>query len=290
MKKVLAVLLIAAAPTMALAAQYAQYQADFQVDARAMIGGYQSDRSDPYYATSFEQPDFQLGTVATPYPNNPGQAGWYVFGQTTPPSTPSNRDFPLISNLFPSDGAQHVLITKGNGSATSNNGVFSPDIGNFTNELSVVEVDVLISGTNSMNTQAIAQAPSQGLVAWRVLFINSGTYAGRIGILDDPDGAGPLPLSYYIRTDLNSFWTENQYGTLRVVQNPANNLMRFWYAGNFIYEMPVRFANAVEQMVLFSQNNFADPSHLVLFDNVKFPEPSTLSLLGLGLLGFLRRR
>ncbi len=292
MKKALALLVLVAAPAVVFAAPTLQIANGhgLSTDPSAFLGGSSSiDRSDPYYATSFEDPPFVPGPIAGAPGNPVGQGGWFALGQTGGGNA-ANRDTPVIASFLPSDGAQHLAISRGPGAATTSVGVLSPDLGDFTNQLAVIEADIFLSGTNSASPFIAPQAPSQGKVLTRVYLLNSGSLAGRVGVLDDPDGAGPAPLGIYVRTDLNSFWVENEYRTVRIVANPANNQIRVWYGGNFVYEQEYRFANAVENLALASQNNWADVSHFAFYDNIKFPEPSTLSLLGLGLLGFLRRR
>ncbi|GJQ30790.1 MAG: hypothetical protein HBSAPP03_26740 [Phycisphaerae bacterium] len=206
-----------------------------------------------------------------------GQNGWAVFA--------ANALAPAIATSNPASGAQHLRINRGAGAATSLNGAFSPDFGDFTNEYSEISADIYISQTNAQSSQFVGQAPSQGLLTWRVIF----NFDGGIYALDDADG---LPGGSLAFINTGATWSAGSYFNFKVVTNPAGNSLTYYLNNSLIYTGSVGIfaGTAVEQVILFGDNQYTSSS-FTDFDNVSIiPAPGSVLLAGMAGLLTLRRR
>ncbi|MGP1345575.1 MAG: PEP-CTERM sorting domain-containing protein [Phycisphaerales bacterium] len=211
---------------------------------------------------------FGLGPIS-------GQGGWTTFL--------ANQNAPVVSNLTPAGGSQHLRITQGPGSAGGFNGAFSPDYGDFANKKSIVSVDVRVDTPGGADAIVIAQAPSQGFLTWRVQF----RFTGNIFILDDL-GAG-LAL-----VDTGVPFVQGAYSNLTVVTDAAAGTIDYFYGGNPLYSSNagVFAATAVEQVILAGDNFYNNAEESISYDNfsIAVPTPGALALFGLGGLAAARRR
>lgn len=268
MRGFLGLVTVLAIPAMAMADRVLPTSKDY---IPAPAGAPQIDLNAPGF-NGFEAP-FTLGPIN-------GQQGWTVFA--------ANPNAPVISNATPNGGLQHLKLSLGPGSPSSFNGAFSPDIGNFVNKGSVVEVDIRIDSPNGADANLVAQAPSQGFLTWRVNF----SFTGVINVLDDADGLPGGGLAFIPTVP----WTPGVYKPFRVESinpsGPNTGQLRYYYDNNLIYTSTVgHFAGtAVEQVILFGDNFYNNAQEFIAYDNLNWtPEPASLALLGLGAL-VLRRR
>ncbi len=199
------------------------------------------------------------------------QAGWSNFGTSATTIESSN----------PALGVQHLRIANDPGVAAGTlTGGFSPNIGPQPNtEITSVSVDILISAGGGADYDVIGQAPSLGLLTWRINF----NWLGNIFILDDV-GAG---LAFI---DTTVAWPVNTYFNLQVISNPILNSIDYYIDGSLFYSgaAGVYAADTVEQVVILSDNfQFGEVGD---FDNlninttyvapaVPVPTLSTLALL-----------
>lgn len=176
-----------------------------------------------------------------------GQAGWTVF-------TVSSTQ-PTIEAINPSSGAQHMRMVNDAAVAAGNLiGGFSPDLGpQPTGLVSDVSVDVNISGANGSDYDVAAQAPSAGLLTWRVNF----RFTGPIRVLDGG-----------VFVDTGVTWPTGTTFNLRVVTDPTVPTIDYYIDGALIYTATALVgAEAVEQVVLLN-DNFQLPGETGDFDNL----------------------
>jgi hypothetical protein len=223
---------------------------------------------------------FTLNDGFESYSDGPinGQGGYTTFAV--------NANAPAVSTTIPASGARHLRIKQGLGDATSYNGAFTQDFGDFANESSLVSVDVNISSTGGVTAAVAGQAPSQSLIAWQALFVND----GGIYILDDLDGLPGGSLGF-VYTGAN--WTANAYRTFAVDFDAGGNSIEYYYNGALIHTASAGIfgGTAVEQIVLFGDNAY-NVGQAVNYDNLNVvPAPGPIGLLvAAGLLVARRRR
>ncbi len=218
------------------------------------------------FSTGFE--DLTLGPIN-------GQAGWTVFS--------ANAAAPVISDVNPAGGNQHLRISRGAGSSGSLNGAFSPLFGTTAGGQSVVSVDVSMNTDAGADAQIIAQAPSQALLSWRVVL----SFTGAINVLDDT-GSG---LTF---VDTGATWVPGEYRNLTVAMDSDANTIDYFYDGSLIYSgaAGVFAGTGVEQVILASDNFYNDEFESISYDNlmVSIPTPGAVALLGMAGVAATRRR
>jgi hypothetical protein len=233
------------------------------------------------YSTGFETAEgFTVGPVA-------GQNGWTA-------SVNANQTAFSVSTANPFSGSQHLRVGFDDAVPMGNTRVIlGPNLGSIGEGQTVTSVMVNISSDQGSNYEVIGQAPSQELVAWRVVFNWNGGISGTPGeifILDDPDGDGPGGLAF---VDTGVVWNAGVYTELRVETDSLANTINYYYGGNLIYSSVAGMfaATSVEQFVILT-DNYQNPGEVADFDNIVIavPAPGSLALLGLGLAVGARRR
>jgi hypothetical protein len=247
----------------------------------AVLGTAGFAHAETMWGTGFESGEgYVLGSLD-------GQQGWTTSG--------TNLPWASVSTANPFDGQQHVRVIEDPGQAAGIDRLaFSPDTLALPTEALVTSVQVAISNDQGANYEVAAQAPSQALVTWRVLFNfdtdgTGGGGPGHIFVLDDP-GSG---LAF---VDTGVVWAEGPYRELKVISDPVADTLDYFYNGAHIYSgVAGLFAGTtVEELVIIS-DNFQLPGETADFDNFDvrsaIPEPASMGLLAIwGLVVSGRRR
>jgi hypothetical protein len=190
-----------------------------------------------YFGAGFEASEgFALGPFD-------GQKSWTVSGVDLP--------FASISNANPFTGAQHLRMTS---DPTTGPGTLrialSPEQTTGPNSPCTVYMKVNISNDGGADYDIVGQAPSQGVIAWRVKFSWSDdalTGPGMIYVLDMLSGS-----LVYVNTGVA--WTAGVYKELRVDFDPPTSRIRYFYDGALIYTGNLVSATAIEQIAILHDN------------------------------------
>lgn len=247
-------------------------------------GGGPVTRGPGVYSTGFEAAEgFNPGPIEP-------QAGWAASGVNLP--------WASVDTVNPNAGSQHLRLGVDTSVAAGTTRVsLGPNLGVVAPGPSISSADINISAAGGAAYTLIGQAPSQAFITFRVQFFandgGSGAGVPVIGVLDDPDGAGPLALAFYLAdTDPGTAgtqgWTAGAYKNLTVENNGANLL--YYYDGVLVYTGAIYAGTAVEQIGALSDNRQLQDVGDVDNFSVTVPEPSALALLALGGLAALRRR
>jgi hypothetical protein len=190
-----------------------------------------------YFGAGFEASEgFSLGPFD-------GQKSWTVSGIDLP--------FAAISNANPFTGSQHLRMSS---DTTTGTGVLrialSPEQTTAPNTPCTIYIKVNISNDGGADYDLVGQAPSQGVIAWRVKFSwsdDSLTGPGMIYVLDTISGS-----LVYANTGIT--WTPGVYKELRVDFDPLGSAIRYFYDGSLIYTGHMVSATTVEQIAILHDN------------------------------------
>lgn len=215
------------------------------------------------FATSFEASEgFDIGPLEP-------QNGFTASGV--------NANWASISNTNPSDGSQHLRLVRDSNVARGTTRVaLSPSIGPLNDGSSITSLFVNISNYGGADYDIVGQAPSQGLLTWRVRFnFDNGQGAGNLFVLDDI-GAG---LQFI---DTGASWLAGAHRRLRVEVDHQSNVIRYYYAESLIYTSVAGLfaATRVEQIGWVTDNLQLD-GETADFDDLQLtiPEPSGFAFL-----------
>lgn len=190
-----------------------------------------------YFGAGFEASE---GFTIGPFD---GQKSWTVSGVNLP--------FAAISNANPFTGSQHLRMTS---DSTTGSGTLrialSPEQSTTANSPCTVYIKVNISNDGGADYDILGQAPSQGVIAWRVKFSwsdDSLSGPGMIYVLDMISGS-----LVYVNTQVA--WSHRVYRELRVDFDPQANVIRYFYDGSLIYTGHMISATAIEQIAIVNDN------------------------------------
>lgn len=244
-------------------------------------------------AASFQLDDSGTGGIAGPTNFSYGfeASEGFVVGPLEPQNgfsaSGSNSPWASISDVNAASGTQHLrLIEDFNVARGTTRVALSPNLGPLPDGSSSTTMLVNISNYGGADYDVIGQAPSLGLITWRVKFnFDNGLGAGNILVLDDPGGG----LGF---VDTGVAWIAGEYQSLRVVVDSANDAIRYFYSDTLIYSSQggIFAGTRVEQLGWLTdnlqlENESADFDAVTLF----IPEPSAAALLALSLTGMRRR-
>lgn len=199
----------------------------------------------------------------------------------------TNAAWASVSEANPGAGLRHLRMVRDPDVARGTTRVaLTPDLGPLPDGPSITSMLINISNFGGADYDVVGQAPSQGLLTWRVKFnFDNGLGAGNIQILDDV-GSG---LEFI---DTGIAWTAGQYRPLRVEVDFDADAIRYYYSGALIYQSQagVFAGTRVEQIGWVNDNlqltnETADIDELVLTT----PEPGTIILSMIGLAALRRR-
>lgn len=170
-----------------------------------------------------------------------GQNDWTQFEASTTQ--------PTISDDNPAGGDQHVRLADDPALADGSNvGPFSPLDVVDGNQESALSVMMFINDDNGADYDVVGQTPIEGFLSYRVKFNFAGAAGGQtISVLDDPGGT----LAFQ---DTGVLWEQGVYRELRVVFDPANSQIEYFYDGNSIYVGNVFAGTRIEQVIFLSDN------------------------------------
>jgi hypothetical protein len=209
-----------------------------------------------------------------------GQNTWQTFTGGTACGG-LNTNATVVSIVPPAiDGAQWVDINVGACPQGTFNGPFGPTSpaqppGQYT-----MRCKIRISNTGGADYDVIPQAPSQGFLSARVKFFygdfDADTIPGDILVLNDPDGAGPMPLAF---VGTGAHYTPNTTMDLRVeLDNTAGNI-KYYINGTLIFTGNIVAGTSIEQVVIPS-DNFQLPGEKGQVDDINFEPGITAGCLG----------
>lgn len=208
---------------------------------------------DPAQAVTLFNTGFEPAESFAPGPLE-GQAGW---------ACSSPYAWCLVSSDHPCGGVQHVrLIKDPTRPAGSLRIGASPTLGAMPPYNSRFTGMVCLSGYGGSSYDVFGQAPSQGLLSWRVEFAwsdDSGAGPGTIYVLDDP-GSG-LQL-----VNTGVAWTPGAWKALKVEFDYGGGRIRYYYDGAPIYAGTVYAGRSVEQ-VGFLHDNYQNDGESGNFDD-----------------------
>lgn len=226
------------------------------------------------FATSFEaQEGFNLGPLEP-------QNGFTASG--------INANWASIRNDNPADGAQHLRLVRDINVARGTTRVaLSPSIGPLSDGSSITSLFVNISNYGGADYDIVGQAPSQGLLTWRVRFnFDNGQGTGNIFVLDDV-GSG---LEFI---DTGAIWLAGVHRPLRVEVDFQADVIRYYYADNLIYtSIAGLFAATRVEQIGWVTDNLQLENETADFDRLRLtiPEPAGAALPLAAVLFALRRR
>lgn len=265
------------------AAALASVSIPFDGSLSAFDMGGVSQRGPGNYGTGFEVADgFAVGPVEP-------QAGWTASG--------TNLPWASVSTANPATGSQHLRLSMDTTVPAGTTRVsLGPNLGALPSGTSVSNANIAISAAGGGAYTLLGQSPSEALITYRVQFFpndgGSGAGVPVIGVLDDPDGAGPLALAFYLAdTDAAAGiqgWAAGGYHAFRAEVTATNIL--YYYDNVLMYTGAIYAGHRVEQIGALSSNTQVGDTGDIDDFSVAVPEPTSLALLGLGALALRRRR
>ncbi|MHC4415288.1 MAG: hypothetical protein ACYS0G_08395 [Planctomycetota bacterium] len=208
-----------------------------------------------FYSTGFEAPDFAVGPI-----DGQGPVGleWRQFAASAVEGH--------VDDANPNMGTQHLRVSKDPDVADATNvGAFSPDLGDFNEINAVVSVWVHLKtlDVNGADYQIAPQAPSQGFVTARMVFVAGGA----IEVLDDV-GNG---LEF---VDTGMTWAPGSYKLVTITLDNTSNSLDYTYdIQSYSGVAGVIAGTSVEEVVLFGNNSQVPFDFGADFDDLSIAYP-----------------
>ncbi|MBL8878152.1 MAG: hypothetical protein JNG88_03440 [Phycisphaerales bacterium] len=210
-----------------------------------------------HLVASIQTGDSEFGGVAGPsnfaYGFEPSEG--FVVGPLEPQNgfsaSGANAQWASISNVNPGGGEQHLRLTEDFTVARGTTRVaLSPNLGPLPDGSSSTSMLIDISNYGGSDYDVIGQAPSLGLITWRVKFnFDNGLGTGNILVLDDVGGG----LEF---VDTGVAWIAGEYRSLRVEVDSPSDAIRYFYSGALIYssQAGIFAGTRVEQLGWLTDN------------------------------------